>query len=116
MNYTKEQEAIRQAFANFLGALISNSMFEKESAKENAIAILCEELIKYTQNEDDTINIKLSKPIFKSTLWTLQKRKEDLTKSLQETNIINTIEIHKYTKDIDKLIELLNEYIQKIGG
>ena len=35
-NYTKEQEAIRQAFANFVGSLLVNSMYDGEEARENA--------------------------------------------------------------------------------
>ena len=48
--YTQEQEAIRQAIANFLGALLMNSMFTESEAKENVIAIFCEELTKYVSD------------------------------------------------------------------
>lgn len=118
-NYTKEQEAIRQSFANFLGALMTNSMYENELAKENAIAVLCEELVKYIQNENNTIDVQLSKPILKSSLWTLQKRKEDMLKDLEKINIEGIDVINntsQYTKDIDFLINSLNDYIKKIGG
>ena len=67
-NYTKEQEAIRQAFANFVGSLLVNSMYDGEEARENVLAILCEELVKYTKDENETINTKTSRPILKSTL------------------------------------------------
>ena len=54
--YTNEQQAIRQSFANYLGALLSASAFEGDTQKENVIALLCEELCKYVcDNEDNKV-------------------------------------------------------------
>ena len=80
--YTQEQEAIRQAIANFLGALLMNSMFTESEAKENVIAIFCEELTKYVS--DGGLDIQAAKPLLKSTLWVLEKRKEELNTSYKE--------------------------------
>lgn len=122
INYTNEQEAIRQTFANFLGALLSNSVYENEEAKENVIALLCEELVKYVQ-EGNTINLNASKPIFKAALWILQKRKQELIMYLNDSDLCSdlyqntdTTFTSQYTKDIDNLINLLDGYIDKIKG
>ena len=116
-NYTKEHEAIRQAFANFVGSLLVNSMYDGEEARENVLAILCEELVKYTKDENETINTKTSRPILKSTLWILQNRRNEMITYLKENNILmdNTLP-DQYTKDIDNLIDMLDKYINKIGG
>ena len=106
--YTQEQEAIRQAIANFLGALLMNSMFTKTEAKENVIAIFCEELVKYIS--DDGLDIQAAKPLLKSTLWILQKRKEELNISFNELGLDNI----PVNSDLDQLIELLNNYINKL--
>ena len=103
--YTQEQEAIRQAIANFLGALLINSMFTESEAKENVIAIFCEELVKYVS--DDGLDIRAAKPLLKSTLWILEKRKEELNISFNELGLSNV----PANSDLDQLIELLNNYI-----
>lgn len=122
INYTNEQEAIRQSFANFLGALLSNSIYENDEAKENVIALLCEELVKYAQ-EGNTINLNVSKPILKATLWILQKRKQEIIMYLNDSDLCSdlcqntdTTFTSQYTKDIDNLIDLLDGYIDKIKG
>lgn len=106
--YTQEQEAIRQAIANFLGALLTNSMFTESEAKENVIAIFCEELTKYVS--DGGLDIQAAKPLLKSTLWVLEKRKEELNTSYKELGLSDK----PANSDLDQLIELLNNYINKL--
>lgn len=106
--YTQEQEAIRQAIANFLGALLMNSMFKESEAKENVIAIFCEELVKYVS--DGGLDIQAAKPLLKSTLWILEKRREELNTSFNELGLSNI----PVNSDLDQLIELLNNYINKL--
>lgn len=106
--YTQEQEAIRQAIANFLGALLINSMFKESEAKENVIAIFCEELVKYVS--DGGLDIQAAKPLLKSTLWILEKRREELNTSFNELGLSNI----PANSDLDQLIELLNNYINKL--
>lgn len=111
-NYTNEQEAIRQSFANYLGALIGASIFEGQTQKENVIALLSEELTKYTCNEDNTINISIAKPILKSSLWILNKYKEDmLIKANQASININNSEPFI---NLNELINKLDIYIKNI--
>lgn len=105
MNYTNEQEAIRQSFANYLGALTSASIFEGQMQKENVIALLSEELTKYVCNEDNTIDIKSAKPILKSSLWILNKYKEDMVTKANQASI--------YIENSEPLI-VLNELIDKL--
>lgn len=106
--YTQEQEAIRQAIANFLGALLMNSMFTESEAKENVIAIFCEELTKYVS--DGGLDIQAAKPLLKSTLWVIEKRKEELNTSYKELGLSDK----PANSDLDQLIELLNNYINKL--
>lgn len=106
--YTQEQEAIRQAIANFLGALLMNSMFTETEAKENVIAIFCEELTKYVS--DGGLDIQAAKPMLKSTLWILEKRREELNMSYKELGLSD----NPVNSDLDQLIELLNNYINKL--
>lgn len=113
--YTNEQEAIRQSFANYLGALISASAFDNNLLqKENVIALLSEELTKYACNEDNTVNIKASKPILEASLWILKKYKQDVVFEAKQASL--NIENSEPLKELNELINKLNSYILKIKG
>ena len=112
--YTNEQEAIRQSFANYLGALINASAFENNLQKENVIALLSEELTKYSCNEDNTVNIKAARPILEASLWILKKYKQDIILEAKQASL--NIENSEPLKELNELINILNSYILKIKG
>ena len=107
--YTNEQEAIRQSFANYLGALINASMFSDDLQKENVIALLCEEITKYISDGSDTINLKIARPVFESCLWILKKYKQDMLLKAEEASL--NIENSEPLKELNELINILNLYI-----
>lgn len=107
--YTNEQQAIRQSFANYLGALINASAFENDLQKENVIALLCEELTKYVNDGTDTINIKVARPILEATLWILKKYKQDMIMQAKQASL--NIENSEPLKELSELINKLDLYI-----
>ena len=111
--YTNEQQAIRQSFANYLGALLSASAFEGDTQKENVIALLCEELCKYIcDNEDNKVNMKCANPIFQACLYLLKRYKQDI---IDDANKIELdIENSKPILELNELINILDNYILNI--
>lgn len=112
--YTNRQEAIRQSFANYLGALISASAFEGELQKENVIALLCEELCKYTcDNVDNKVDINCANPIFQATLYLLKRYKQDMINDAKKIEL--NIEDSQPIIEINELINILDKYILNIS-
>ena len=113
--YTDKQEAIRQSFANYLGALISASAFEGELQKENVIALLCEELCKYTcDNEDNKVDINCANPIFQATLYLLKRYKQDMINDAKKIDL--NIENSQPIIEINNVINVLDSYILNISN
>lgn len=112
--YTSKQEAIRQSFANYLGALISASAFEGELQKENVIALLCEELCKYAcDNADNKVDINCANPIFQATLYLLKRYKQDMINDAKEIEL--NIEDSQPIIEINEIINMLDQYILNIS-
>lgn len=112
MSYSKEQEALRSAITNFIGVAASSSAYKNDRARENVISLFVEELVKIGQNEDNTVNMKTLRPLFKSVIWILQCRRNDIVKSYKEN--FNQDPPIAFTQEIDTLVELLDIYINKI--
>lgn len=107
--YTETQQAIRNSLWNFMGSLLTASMYEDNRNKESVTAIFTEELCKFCKTEDNKIDILAAKPILKSCIWILQSRKVEIESLPVKTEAINnTIE------ELDKLIASLDVYVNKI--
>lgn len=109
--YTNQQEAIRQSFANYLGALVGASIFEGQIQKENVIALLCEELCKYIC-DDNTLDIKTAKPILDASLYILKKYLSEMISMANQANI-NIYDSKQY-KELNDLIKTYEDYILKV--
>lgn len=109
--YTETQQAIRNSLWNFMGSLMDASMFEDNAKKkENVSALISEELCKFTQIEDNKIDIQVAKPILKSAIWILEARR------LEFNNLpIKTPAIDNAIKELDSLITSLTAYVDKIN-
>lgn len=118
--YTKEQLAIRETFRNeltqFMGAFITNCAYTESAAKENVAAIICEELVKYIQNEKGELDLQASKPVFKSIIWILNKRKQDVLKEKEELNneLLEAV-LDEVIVKIDTIKEMLEKYTKSIN-
>lgn len=110
-SYTSEQETLRAAITNFIGVAASSSMYEGKDAVRNVIALFLEELVQYTQ-EDDNINMNSAKPIFRASVYVLEERRRNIRNEYIKT--FNSDPPDNLTSELDNLIESLNEYIKKI--
>lgn len=112
MAYSQEQESLRLAITNFIGIAAANSLYEGNNATRNVISLFLEELVKYLIKDDNTIDIKNTTPIFRACIYILDQRKKDIIKSY--VNNFGVEPNEALTQDIDQLINLLTEYMNKI--
>lgn len=107
--YTDTQQAIRNSLWNFMGSLLTASMYEDKRNKESVTAVFSEELCKFCKDENDKIDILAAKPILKSSIWILQNRKAEI-----ESLPVKTEAINKTIEELDNLIASLDMYVNKI--
>lgn len=108
--YTETQQSIRNSLWNFMGSIMTASMFDDESKKkENVTALISEELCKFTKCEENKIDMQAAKPILKSAIWVLEARKIELNSIPFETNAVN-----KTVDELDTLIASLKAYVDRI--
>lgn len=110
--YTSEQETLRAAITNFIGVAASSSMYEGKDAVRNVIALFLEELVQYTVNEDETIDMNSSKPILRASVYVLEQRKKNIIDNYREK--FETEPPESLTSELDKIIQSLKDYIDKI--
>ena len=111
MAYSQEQESLRLAITNFIGVAAANSLYEGDNATRNVISLFLEELVKYVI-KDNTIDIKNTTPIFRACIYVLTQRKQDIVNNYRDS--FGAEPNAALTQDIDQLIELLTEYMNKI--
>jgi hypothetical protein len=87
MNYSDNQQAIRVALWNFMGALLNSSRYEGEEGKQTVVALVSEELAKLCKNDDGSINMVVAKPILKNAEWVLESRSQEITKTMGELSM-----------------------------
>ena len=109
--YTNEQETLRAAITNFIGIAASSSMYEGKDAVRNVVALFLEELIQYMET-DEGFNMNAAKPLFRANIYVLEQRKKDIVNSYRKS--FKTEPPESLTKEIDELIQSLNDYIDKI--
>ena len=107
--YTDTQQAIRNSLWNFMGSLLTASMYEDKRNKESVTAVFSEELCKFCKDENDKIDILAAKPILKSSIWVLQNRKAEI-----EPLPVKSEAINKTIEELDNLIASLDMYVNKI--
>jgi len=105
--YSNDQTQIRAGLINYIGALLKASKFKGKAAKQNVVAILTEETLKFTQDKDKIIDLYVAKPIIKSTIFLLNQRIQllkDIPKNQQKENVLIN-----YKNVINTLEELINK-------
>lgn len=111
-NYTKEQETIRIALTNFVGALYSNSKYTGDVGKSNVNAVIIEELTKLSRDEDNHLSLIALKPIFNACAWILRNKKKEMEDDAN-TDFLKEV-IKPTTKEMDDLIYRIEAYAEKI--
>lgn len=112
MAYSQEQESLRSAITNFIGVAAANSLYNGDHAIRNVISLFLEELVKYTMDKNDVVEIKNTTPIFRACIYILESRKRDIIKTYTES--FGAEPDQSLTQELDQLITLLKEYIEKI--
>jgi len=105
--YSNDQTQIRAGLTNYIGALLKASKFKGKVAKQNVVAILAEETLKFSQDKDKIIDLYVAKPIIKSTIFLLNQRiqlLQNIPKNKQKEDVIIN-----YKNIISSLEELINK-------
>lgn len=112
MAYSKEQESLRAAITNFIGVAAANSLYTGDNAIRNVISLFLEELVKYTMDDKNVVEIKNTTPIFRACVYVLESRKQDIINTYVQSFGAEPNEL--LTQELDQLITLLKDYIEKI--
>ena len=111
-NYTKEQETIRMALTNYVGALYSNSKFTGDVAKSNVNAIIIEELTRLARDEEEHLSLVALKPIFNACAWILRVKKKEVEDDAT-TDFLKEM-IKPSIEEMNNLIDAIEKYAEKI--
>lgn len=114
--YTEQQEALRSALWNFIGAILSSSNYEGDKGKETVIALMSEELAKLCKDEDDKVNMKIAKPILRNTEWLLNNRANDMIVASVDDNTSEQTRksLECAADEVSKLSNALKNYTDKL--
>ena len=100
--YTETQEALRNSLWNFMGSMLTASMYDDKKNKESVTALISEELCKFCKNEDETtIDMDAAKPILKAAVWLLDAKETELYNLMEKAPEVAKVDIElnicKYT-------------------
>jgi cell division septum initiation protein DivIVA len=113
--YTETQEALRNSLWNFMGSMLTASLHEENRAKESVTALMSEELCKFVKNKDEiSVDMVAAKPILKSAVWVLNAKITELNNTLETAPTAAKEVIQKNIENINQIISLLNNFIDKI--
>lgn len=101
--YTETQEALRNSLWNFMGSMLTASMYDDKKNKESVTALISEELCKFCKNEDETtIDMDAAKPILKAAVWLLNAKETELYNLMEKAPEVAKVDIElnicKYTR------------------
>lgn len=104
--YSNDYNQIRNGLNNYVGSLLMACPFEgMKASRQYVAATLIEEAMKLMKNEDNTIELYVTKPLLRGTNVVLKDRVKAL--SALPKNIA-TDKILKYNDCIDTINELIN--------
>lgn len=88
ISYSNDQTQIRAGMVNFIGSLLKTSNFDGKVGRQNVNAILVEEILKLSTEEDGTKELYSLRPLFKGCANTLvslcSKLQNDTSKEAKE--------------------------------
>ena len=107
--YSNDSIQIRQGFVNYIGALIASSPFEGKAACQQTVAVLIEEALKLSQNEDKVCDLYILKPLFRGLSIVLKQNIDQMGKL---PPAISAEAINKYKsilQELDNIIKKVEE-------
>ena len=106
MNKTDEQIQIRNAFINFIGAMLNSSKFNNEQAtKHSIVACLLEEIVPLCKKNDEHYDLFIIKPLIRILIDIFNDRITLLLPYKDEIEVSK--QINKYFEIIDELNKIL---------
>lgn len=124
MNYDNDDNQkmteIRAGLVQYIGAMLDNTIYKDNAAKQIVCASLLEEAINVCTITDENnvtkINLFAAKPILRAAIIILKQRKSDYDEYL---NTVKDIEMQNQIKNVtlvlDESIKLIDNIINGIG-
>jgi hypothetical protein len=106
MSYSNDQTQIRAGLVNYIGSLLKTSHYEGKVGRQNVAAILVEEAIKLSQDENNVVDLYVAKPMISGIVYVLNQRINELSNSKLPKNQVSTV-IEEYKKMVDTFNNLL---------
>lgn len=124
MNYDSDDNQkmteIRAGLVQYIGAMLDNTIYKDNAAKQIVCASLLEEAINVCTITDENnvtkINLFAAKPILRAAIIILKQRKSDYDEYL---NTVKDVEMQNQIKNVtlvlDESIKLIDNIINGIG-
>lgn len=106
--YSNDTTQIRQGFTNYIGAIINSLSLPKEAAIQQTVAILVEEIMKLTKNENGLIDTYAIKPYISGIVKVLKQLIDEMEKSEEKNLMKDSIEDYK------QVTEFFSDFLRRI--
>lgn len=107
MSYSNDQTQIRAGLVNYIGAMLSASIYDNDQAKKhNVVAILEEEAAKLCKDNDGHFDMYASKPVLRLVAG-IAKQRVNLLSDLPKTpEVLKQIETYKFiSNELNEIVE-----------
>lgn len=94
---------IRAGLTNYLGSFITSGCLSKEKAREYVVAVLCEEVLRLLQDEDQKVRFFEAVPVLASASFILKSREYEYLAETGED--ISTSPYKRIYEALDNLTE-----------
>lgn len=82
--YSNDTTQIRAGMVNYLGALLNASKLPPRAAKHDVSAILIEEAVKLSQDEDNNYDMYVLKPFLRAIKYVFDSHLGEIDKDIKE--------------------------------
>lgn len=104
--YTTNPDQLRQGLVNYVGAMVATSSLDKRAARHAVSAVLVEEAIALSKNSEEELDFFVLKPILRGTVFTLEKRVQEMDNLPDTQEVKNAIKSYKtIISRLEKLVE-----------
>lgn len=114
--YTEQQESLRSALWNFMGAILNSSTYEGDKGKQTVVALISEEIAKLCQDEEGKISMEIAKPILRNAEWILRNRSNDIVVASlnDELSSLSRKNLENAANEISSISDSLKHYTDKL--
>ena len=106
---------IKTGFTNYIGALLLESPLEnKDEARHDVVANLCEQILKISKNEDSHYDLKVLKPMLKTIVIIFKSLINDMQEDVENVDKNAYIMLSNQMQLYKKIVSDFENIIQKL--